>query len=364
MITRRTEPRPIWVAAILLALLLAGALAACSAPRTAMADEPPGGEAAASQEGAPGNGAGALRESTQGGQAISSRENPAGSDGAAPGEVNAANGSASPAGNGESAAGQPASASPAPSADGASDSSPAPSADGAADSPATASADGAAKEAIPSVDKAVSTGGSFAKEAQVQAGTSLVYRLTATMPENVKEWDSLMYRIVDEPAEVITVDWSTVRAHLETRDGKRKADVQATASTTASGTVILFGDLKAADPDLAFGDVLVVEYQARVSPSAAAGLYRNVAHLDYLTGEAWKSTVKVETVVTVSSAGKAASGGTGGYDKTGDYLARFWPIAAIAGVALLTAGALMTASGRRARAKQDPTQPDGNANLQ
>lgn len=227
----------------------------------------------------------------------------------------------------------------------------------ACSAPKTALADDtAAKAAIPSVEKTVSTGGAFAKEAQAKAGALVTYRLTATMPQDIADRQSLVYRIVDDPPDGITIDWANVAAHVESSDGARKADVDVATTPVGNGASMTFAELKTACPGLAFGDKLVVEYQGHLREDLAAGTYRNIAQLEYRIDGEWKSTVQVEASITVPAA-SSPGGSAGTYGKTGDYLARFWPIAALAGLVLVGAGIRLGALGKRSRKQKKSADP-------
>lgn len=219
----------------------------------------------------------------------------------------------------------------------------------------------ASKKAIPAIEKTVSAGGAWAKDIQAEPASTLYYRIEATMPEDVENWESLVYRIVDEPAEGVTVDWSSVSAHVESPKGKNKGAVAAAVTPAGQSTVLTFGDLKKSDFELAFGDILVVEYPARLD-SSAAGSYRNVARLDYLLGGDWLSSVEVDSSVQVPDQvleQPPAQGSGSGFDKTGYVFMRYWPAVAGIGVALVVAGVALVAIGKKRSSRQGvPFNPD------
>lgn len=219
----------------------------------------------------------------------------------------------------------------------------------------------ASKKAIPAIEKTVSAGGAWAKDIQAEPASTLYYRIEATMPEDVENWESLVYRIIDEPAEGVTVDWSSVSAHVESPKGKNKGAVAAAVTPAGQSTVLTFGDLKKSDFELAFGDILVVEYPARLD-SSAAGSYRNVARLDYLLGGDWLSSVEVDSSVQVPDQvleQPPAQGSGSGFDKTGYVFMRYWPAVAGIGVALVVAGVALVVIGKKRSSRQGvPFNPD------
>lgn len=209
----------------------------------------------------------------------------------------------------------------------------------------------AGKPAIPALEKAVSAeSGSYAAQVSVKGGASLTYRLRASMPEDVAGRSSLVYRIVDSPPSGVTVDWTKVTARIEASNGRKKADVEARATRSKTGATVQLAELVSACPGLEFGDVLVVEYPAKVDEGAKAGTYRNVAHLEYLDGDTWKSTVDVDATVNVpqsQTAGTSSSGSS--LAKTGDALPPIMPLVPIALFAAITAAIAGIAISRRRR---------------
>lgn len=200
------------------------------------------------------------------------------------------------------------------------------------------------KVALPAITKQVSAGGAWSRETQAQAGSILLYRITATLPEDVENWSELVYRIIDNPAPEITVDWTSLKAHLESSSGTNKALLPATTSPVGSSTAINLGDLKKADPNISFGDTVVIEYAATLPTSASTEIYRNVARLEYLIDNAWEPTVDVDTTTRISNnpaAGSPASGNGSTFAKTGYYLMRYWWVAALVGAALVTVGLVL-----------------------
>ncbi len=206
------------------------------------------------------------------------------------------------------------------------------------------------KIAIPSVDKTVSAGGAWSKEVTAQSGAALYYRIVATLPEDVADWQTLVYRIVDSPAQGVTVDWKTLVAHVESASGKLKATISPSSKSQGTSSVIELGNIKEVVPSLAFGDVVVVEYVARLPSLAQAGTYRNVAHLEYLVDRSWASTVDVDATAKVpesANVGGGAGGGSGStFAKTGYFLMRFWWALVLAGLSLIGIGAVLNRTSR------------------
>ena len=206
--------------------------------------------------------------------------------------------------------------------------------------------DGSQKKiAIPSIEKTVSAGGAWSKEVSAQSGAALYYRIVATLPENVADWPMLVYRIVDNPAPGATIDWKTLTAHVESASGKLKATISPSTKSSGASTAIELGNIKEGVPGLVFGDVVVVEYVARLPSSAQTGTYRNVAHLEYLVGQSWTSTVDVDATAKVPEPANSGGGNGGGggstFAKTGYFLMRFWWVLVLAGLSLVGIGAAL-----------------------
>lgn len=125
-------------------------------------------------------------------------------------------------------------------------------------------------------------------------GEAIAFRLEGSFPSNWDEFKTYRYEFHDQPSEGLDVDYSSVRVSLLGADGSLKRDlttsfevVSAAAGAGANGREwsCQTADLKAAAPEAAQGDKVVLSYEASLDAAKAApgtsAAQRNLAYIDY-----------------------------------------------------------------------------------
>jgi len=199
-----------------------------------------------------------------------------------------------------------------------------------------------AKHPIPSIAKSVSLDGAeWSEEASTDAGGTVRYRLVMTMSESATSDSRAEYRVLDTSDAAVEADASTLRACIANENGTVKAIVEPSVSLQGRTLAIDLGDLKKACPNLAYGDLAIVEYEAHVSGSARPGSYQNVARLVYDLGSGPEETVGARALVRIAESEDTAAGSI---PKTGDGLPPW--LATVLAALTLIAASLMTVAAR------------------
>lgn len=202
------------------------------------------------------------------------------------------------------------------------------------------------KHALPSITKAASLDGeSWSESVTAKAGATVFYRLTATMSQTVASDGKALYVFTDKPAKGVEVKTGTVKASLIDKQGNRKASLAAEAQLEGETMSISLGDLKELARSVEYGDEVWVIYEAKVSESASAGRYQNVARLTYDLGDGPRDTVDVRALVEIpeqpqQSADKET------LPKTGDAVPG-WVYPAAGGLLAVSVALLLMAAARR-----------------
>ena len=182
----------------------------------------------------------------------------------------------------------------------------------------TACAAQAEKHPIPRVTKEASCDGkAYAERVDAEAGGTVRYLVRATVPENAAELDCLVYELYDVPDDCLRIDCTGMAARVVDTSGVEVAKLAPQASRGEGGRVAVeLGDVKKACLDLSYGQEVIVEYAATVSPGATRGEYLNRVKLMYDDGSGRKETVEAMAVADVkpASAGNVAAARTGKRD--------------------------------------------------
>lgn len=180
----------------------------------------------------------------------------------------------------------------------------------------------AGKHPVPRVSKLISHDGeAFAERIDVEAGDTVRYRVSASMPENAGNLKTLVFEIGDVPDADVRIDVGSAKAFLVDASGDTVAGIACDAKRKASGSVTFaLGDLKAAYPGLSYGHEAVVEYDATIAHDAKSGEHPNCAKLIYDDGSGKRETVGAMALAVVAAAGskEAGSAGVGGTSQVGD----------------------------------------------
>ena len=202
-----------------------------------------------------------------------------------------------------------------------------------------------AKHAIPSITKLVSLDGKrFTESVQTSAGNTVHYRVTLSMPESADALQMLEYTVRDTPDSALAIDSSTVAARVVAQGGSVKVSLKPALSRSGRTNVFSFGNLKRVCDSLSQDDRLVLEYDALVASSAAAGEYPNIAKLLYDLGEKQGETVEVMSKVIIPKPVQTKPNAQK-LPKTGDMLAGI----GLASLALAFGSALVAGFARKRR---------------
>ena len=174
-----------------------------------------------------------------------------------------------------------------------------------------------AKQALPTIRKHVNTGDGFDESGDSAAGARIRYRMEITVPEDIAECDYLEYAIIDAPDPPISPN-TPIKARVVNSRGDLKSTIATTCSRGKRTFTIDLGNVKSACRNLAFGDRIVVEYPATISPSAVSGTYRNIARLVYDKGNGTRDSAEVMAIVTIARKDAPASSLRQSMPKTGD----------------------------------------------
>lgn len=198
-----------------------------------------------------------------------------------------------------------------------------------------------AKMAIPSISKSVRTGSQPWDDAVcAEAGSTLRYRIRLTLPESAAQLETLSYTIIDKPAQAIAIEPTSVNARVTDTHGRLKKQLNPHTRVSGRTVSVSLGDMKTTYPDIKFGELIFIEYNAVLSAKTDAGEYPNIARLVYDDGTEKRDTVDVMANVTVPSRQVTASS----LPKTGD--ARYDDVTVAAAAAAL---AVICASRRRTK---------------
>lgn len=162
------------------------------------------------------------------------------------------------------------------------------------------------KASVPTLDKEVGQVGSggatsWGSYATGGVGQDIPYRLTASVVSNYNQFSSYGMRFVDDMEDSLRVeDLSSVRVRVLDEAGGTVSDITSVAEASfADGRLeVYIADLKAAYPSADPGDVVVVDYNARLVPDrvdiGALDPNDNEAYLEYSKNpafDAWGKTV-------------------------------------------------------------------------
>lgn len=144
---------------------------------------------------------------------------------------------------------------------------------------------------------------SWQAAADAAAGEWVSYRLTGTLPSNWAEFSTYYYEFADSMDASLEVDPASVRVALAAAAIGAASDAAATSTdlTAASAVTcegnqlkVAIADLKAAAPDAAAGDTVVVTYRARLVPEritpGALSPANNYVALQY-TSKPWTTAL-------------------------------------------------------------------------
>lgn len=128
------------------------------------------------------------------------------------------------------------------------------------------------KQSVPTLDKTVEEGGKFGKAATSQIGDTLTYKLTTTIPTNIKRFEAYTYKIHDKMSAGLTFN-KDVKVYTDENCTKaldsKYFSLQDTADEGDTLTVS-FKILEAVkDGAIAPGATLYTKYTATVNPNSA-----------------------------------------------------------------------------------------------
>lgn len=160
------------------------------------------------------------------------------------------------------------------------------------------------KHPIPYVSKLISHDGkTYSERIGVDAGDSVRYRVSASMPEDAGELETLAFELEDVPDADVRIDADSANAFIADASGATVMEIAPDVRRGEDGHVsIKLGNLRKACPSLEYGHVAVVEYAASISKDAARGEHPNSVKLSYDDGSGVKETVGAMAVANVSGA--------------------------------------------------------------
>ena len=133
------------------------------------------------------------------------------------------------------------------------------------------------KVCVPVVDKQVleDSTGAWSHVADAAFGDVVRYRITSTMPDNLDEYDTYEWWVVDWPddAEAMAIDESSVTATLVDASGARTDITERLSVSVGDGSMrVGTPDVRRAVEGIASTDVIEVEYEAKISSRAGVGM--------------------------------------------------------------------------------------------